>query len=604
MGTLVKKVKITIDTKDNEKGYENYNFLNIVLSQQLLSPNQLRFTMQMKDISKSTQGELYYIPDKLMGEKISCEIETQRFRSDTDMLEEETEFIQFKGIIFNAKVYTRTNMASEKLIDVIAYSPDYLLIDHPHCFSYENDTLKKIVKATLDPYDISNDVNPRTTASIPYTVQYNESNYQFLTRLAKRYGEWMYHNGEKLIFGKIKKLNEKEPIKLRARNDIKNFHLQTDIVHHKVKHAHHDYLKYENSMKSHSEFNLTASFHRLTDEAKSKSESLYKKETFQHLQCSNPEGDGKNPGNPIDELEVSAKAQLFGEKTLQTVCNGSSVRSDLTIGSCIRIGDHFLDGNKNMKQYFEDMLIINITHYAETDGEYSNSFTAVPSKTEYPPYYQSDIFPFASAQRAKVKENDDKEHLGRVRVQFLWQEMQDETLKTPWIRMAQPHGGNDKGFFFIPEIGEEVMVDFENGNAEKPYVVGTLYHGQQHLGDNWYPGSNEVKAIRTQNGHTIEIHDKGKGKGGFIRIYDHDQENYSLTFSTDGKTKIELKSKGDIELHAAKNIKITADEDIDIEAGQKITLTAKSSMILDSGGSLDAKAKGTTTIKGAMVNIN
>jgi len=234
-----------------------------------------------------------------------------------------------------------------------------------------------------------------------------------------------------------------------------------------------------------------------------------------------------------------------------------------------------------------------------------NNFTAVPSKTEYPPYYQSDIFPFASAQRAKVKKNDDEEHLGRVRVQFLWQEEQDDSLKTPWIRIAQPHGGNDKGFFFIPEIDEEVIVDFENGNAEKPYVVGTLYHGKKHPGEKWYPGNNEVKAIRTRSGHTVEIHDKGEGEkeGGYICIYDNKSKNYVLTFSTDEKL-IELKSKGDIKLNAENDIILDAKNNVEIKAGQKITLTAKSSMELNGGGSLDAKADGTTTIKGAMVNIN
>ena len=48
---------------------------------------------------------------------------------------------------------------------------------------------------------------------------------------------------------------------------------------------------------------------------------------------------------------------------------------------------------------------------------------------------------------------------------------------TPWIRVVTPHGGGDKGFHFIPEIGEEVLIGFEGGNAERPYMLGSLYNG-------------------------------------------------------------------------------------------------------------------------------
>ena len=586
MGTLVKDIIIKIGGKDNRKGFEDYHFRNISLSQHLLSPNQLRFTMKMKEFPKHDVAETYYIPDNVIGEKVYCKIETQRYRSDTDAPEDTSEVLEFKGIVFSANVYTSSNPASEKLIDITAYSADYLLMDHPHCFSYENDDLKKIVTATLDPHDIPNEINPRTTGPIPYTVQYNESNYQFLTRLARRYGEWMYHDGEKFIFGKIKKKNEGDPVKLRPRNDVLNFHFQTSIVHHKLKHAHHNYLNYENPLQSDSDVSgLTASgYHRLTDEVKKQATSLFKKETFQHLRCSNPEDNG------INEPEVSIKAQLYGEKTRQTVCSGSSVRSDLTIGSCIKIGDYYFEGDESKKQKFEDMMITGIEHLAEVEGNYSNRFTAVSINSEYPPYYQSDIYPVSSAQRAKVMDNQDPEKLGRIRVQFLWQEEQDANLMTPWIRIAHPYAGSEKGFFFIPEIGEEVMVDFENGNAEKPYVVGALYHGKQKPRDHWYdPDSNDAKIIRSRNGHTILWEDEDDG--GHIRIYDMDKFNYHLTFSTDEKL-IKLQSKGNIELYADGDIIMDAGGNINMHSGKDTTIKVDGDQTITVDGKIDESAGG------------
>ena len=640
MGTLTRKVEIKIDGKD----YKAYNFSNITLSQELLNPNELSFTMQKKKLEQGSEDSDFHVPKELIGAKVELTINAMRFD------ENEEKESKFKGIIFNINVRRSSDMLVEQLIDVTACTPDYLLIDHAHCYSYEEMSLKDIVTKTLDPYQIPNDINPRTTQAIPYTVQYNESNYQFLNRLALRYGEWMYNDGTKWIFGKIKK---KDKVQLDPRHDIIDYRYQAGLTHHKLKHAHHDYLEYENLIKSDSDFpDLTQSgYHELTDEVMNKSKELFTKNTFQHLQCSNPED------NDIDELEVSAKAQLFGKKAVQVVCTGTTLRADLTIGSVIEIQDYFFDTEKDKDDKdHDDLIITSIVHTTEVDGHYSNTFTAVPASSEYPPYYQSDIFPVSSAQRAVVKENDDPEKLGRIRVQFLWQEEQDPKLVTPWIRIAQPHGGDDKGFYFIPEIDEEVMVDFENGNAEKPYVVGTLFHGEHLPGYKWPTGSNDIKAIRTRNGHTIEIHDKGKN--GYIRIYDHEKENYILTFSTDQKLiklestgNIELYAKNDIILNAGHDIKqradntrdsyiqygdtltgetvtIKASSDIKVNAGGDITVNADGNILQEAmgdntvrangnvnlnanadinaqaGGSMSLQASGTNTIKGSVVNIN
>ena len=580
MGTLIKNVTIKIEGIENK----DVLFQNISLSQQLLKPNELRFTMKKMSLDNCIEDKDFPIPKKLMGAKVKLKIEAIRFDKKDVLDDDNPDTISFEGIIFNVSIYRRSDVYSEQLFDVRAYTADYLLMDHPHCISYENKTLEGIISATLDPYDIKNEINPRTTGTIPYTVQYNETGYQFLSRLAQRYGEWMYHDGEDWYFGEIKK---KERVELDARNDVLNYHFQTELVHHKVKQAHHDYLKYEDLSTSAEDLtDLTEEgYHPLTDSAKQKSDERFAKETFQHLQCSNPEG------NDMDELEVSLKAQLYGEKTRQIICTGASVRADLTIGSVVAIGDHFYDDDQTHEFIFhEDMLITQIVHSTEIDGNYSNSFTAVPANCEYPPYAQSDSFPYSSTQRAVVMDNQDPEKLGRIRVQFLWQKEQDAELMTPWIRIAQPHGGDNKGFYFIPEIEEEVMVDFENGNAEKPYVVGTLWHGQQLPGDKWYTDSNDVKAIRTRNGHTIEIHDEGDD--GFIRIYDNEKENYILTFSTDDKL-IKLESTGNIELHAEKDIimKAGGNMEIEVEGDQTVKVKGKESIEVQGDQSIDVKGK-------------
>ena len=544
MATSTEKIEIKIDGNS----YEAYNFLNIVLTQELLKPNELRFTMQKKDLLDSEDDCSFTTPKELLGAKVTCQIISARFDQTAT---QQNEMLKYEGIIFKVNTY-RGEMVSEQLIDVQAFSPDYLLMDHPHCISYEGRNLQGLVNSTLDPYTIPNTIDPQTTDAIPYTVQYNETNYQFLVRLAQRYGEWMYYDGLKWVFGKVQK---KAALELFPRVDVLNYRYETDLIHHTVKHGHHEYMKHENPTKSDKEFaQLTETgFHGLTDQAKLMSKKLFTKETFQHLQCSNPED------NDMDELEVSMKAQLFGEKAQQTVCNGTSVRADLTLGSCITIKDFYDISDTKQGHYNQDELIVcRVVHAVDVNGNYRNEFTAISSSTQYPPYYNSDSYPKASPQRAKVIENVDPEQLGRIRVQFLWQEEQEGGI-TPWIRIAQPHGGHDKGFYFIPELDEEVMVGFENSNAEKPYVIGTLWHGSQLPGNNWPHHSNDIKAIRTRNGHTIEIHDEAND--GYIKIYDHNKDNYILTFSTDEKL-IKLESTGNIALYAVNDIILHAKNDI------------------------------------------
>ena len=120
------------------------------------------------------------------------------------------------------------------------------------------------------------------------------------------------------------------------------------------------------------------------------------------------------------------------------------------------------------------------------------------------------------------------------------------------------------------------MVGFEEGNFERPYVCNALFSACHPVLGDWNPGNNNVKAIRTASGHTIEIHDTESGEnwgdGGFIKVYDDKKQVYELLLSTDGKV-IRLRSKGNIELFA--------DKDIKMEAGNDIKMEAKHDMLID-----------------------
>ena len=573
------------------KSYDDYVFTDFVLTKELLKPNELRFSMRKKSVLKTEQDVAFAISNELLGAVVKLQVKTNRRDQSQNIKSEE---LGFEGVICNL-TSQRDTMSQGMLIQVTAFSPDYFLIDNPHCYSFENKTLNAIVTEAVDEpaHKITLCIQPKMDKAIPYVVQYNENTYQFIARLAQRYGEFFYYEDGKLVFGKV---DAKPAVTLHPDTDVLAYHYDLAMDHPHFVHGHHEYLEYENYVDEAMRY-TGESQHKLTDYVYAHSKDAFTKPTLQNLHASVQED------NDIDQLQESVKAQGFGARSMMMTCTLTTNRADLKLGSKITISEAADQNGGSVKiTNHEELLVVRVVCRGTLNGHFENELTAIPSKAEYPPYANSDVYPVTDTQRAIVKDNKDPEALGRIRVQFSWQELQDENMWTPWLRITQAHGGNDKGSYIIPEIDEEVMVGFENGNAEKPYVIGTLYHGKQRPGDGWYSDSNDIKAFRTRNGHTVEVHDVDQG--GFIRIYDNGKENYILTYSTDEKL-IKLESKGNIELYADNDIIMEAGNDMKIKVGNNRRLdvgnddetTVGNNQKLDVGNDQEIAVKRNGTVK-------
>ncbi len=550
---------------------------NFTLSQSLLSPNSLSFTMH-KGPEENMNEALFTICGQIIGKEITISLETdsierESLKAETDTIAD----ITFKGVILSA---SGSRSSTAYVINVQAYSWDALLSDNQTCKSFEDKTLNDIINDVIDDYSdhLDSEVDSRFTDTIPYCVQYNETNYQFLQRLARRYGEWLYNDGERIVFGN---LPEGESVKLAyPSQDIPSYNVDLNMQHVAFNHVASSYNSYDANQKEGVE-EMQKEYNTLSEQVFQASQNCYVKPTLQNLHS----GGFANSDGRETILNVSTKTQARGQKAGMLTYSGNTYCSKLKIGSTLLIVDNYITNsasNEKSKVNQDEILITELVHYFSADETYSNHFVGVPSACDYPPYSNSDVYPIAQSCRAKVTDNEDPNNLGRIRVQFDWQALLDDEMMTPWLRMAQPYAGGGKGFSFIPEIGEEVMIDFEGGNAERPYVKGTLYNGVGDPDGKWLPNSNsanQVKAIRTRNGHTIEIHDEGND--GYIRIYDNEKENYILTFSTDKKLiklestgNIELYAQNDIIMHAGHDINASADNDIFIAAGNDMQRTA------------------------------
>ena len=175
-----------------------------------------------------------------------------------------------------------------------------------------------------------------------------------------------------------------------------------------------------------------------------------------------------------------------------------------------------------------------------------------------------------------VSDDQDPQNLGRVKAKLPW--LADDA-ETNWARIAVPMAGNDRGFFYLPEVGDEVLVAFEHGDVRFPYVLGALWNGKDAP-----PGKgNDKRLIKSRSGMTITLDDTDGAEQ--IAIADKNGDN-SVVVDVANK-KISLVSSGDLDIQASSGT---------------ITISAKSVKI-DSSDQAELKAQGQLDIGGSTVNI-
>jgi len=211
----------------------------------------------------------------------------------------------------------------------------------------------------------------------------------------------------------------------------------------------------------------------------------------------------------------------------------------------------------------------------------------------------------------------------RVKLKFPWLSDQDES---DWARVLSIGAGKDRGFYCLPEVGDEVLVAFEHGDFARPYVIGTLWNGKDKSTDNNEADKNDHRSFKSRSGHLLEFDDKAseekitlKAKSGaFIIIDDKDKYIHVQDHAGDNKIKIDQKNKaitvetgsGDINIKAKENINIEckklnvkSSDDSSFEA-KNFKIKASANFEANASGSGKVESSGGMTIKGATVNIN
>ena len=282
----------------------------------------------------------------------------------------------------------------------------------------------------------------------------------------------------------------------------------------------------------------------------------------------------------------------------------------------IALGDHFypltlgclieLDGKK--------YIVVQMNGCANSGAE-TLDIEAIPyeDKFVFPPAAPVSPIREAKAQRAFITHNADPLKMNRVRVRYPWQGKteKDEDLEasedsTPWIRIALPMASDGSGFNFLPQIGDEAIINYENGNIEKPYVEGMLYTRAAKEDESTVPYAHKkdkARVISSVNGHSIIFSDPSASSDALNSLSPLMSTIKSFCPTGFIRTELTLKAMGGIEFtdeHGLYSISMSSDKraisidsplgKVDINAFTGITISAPNGNVRIEGKNIDIVA--------------
>lgn len=230
----------------------------------------------------------------------------------------------------------------------------------------------------------------------------------------------------------------------------------------------------------------------------------------------------------------------------------------------------------------------------------------------------------SAPQTAFVADVKDPFAMGRVRIRYPWQKAADQA--SPWVRVSMPMASDGAGFDFKPLEGDEVLLNYENGDIDRPYVAGYLYNGSKKFSTfdaNYNVPNTSTRSIMSANGHTIIFRDPGtnaalmnvispglgflNGMFGFapetkssftkrcnggIELRDSNGF-YSINMSSDSRSINISSTLGNVSLNAFTGITISAPNGNISIKGKNVSIEAGNQVSIKSGTNITPKTNDT-----------
>ena len=443
----------------------------------------------------------------------------------------------FLGVV--ARVSARKDSLDGGRLCVSGFSTTYLLENGENCHSWLDWTLADIVGELCEKAGVKLLANPENRDPVGYVCQYNESDFDFIRRLAWKYKEWLYYDGTRLVFGKPEL---PDAVGLEFERNLISFETGVQTLARPAKVF--SYVSKDDHGMAEPTPDKPSGLDELGHKAFRASMELFREPALQYAH---------SRVHHMKEMELYVKKKQEAETAESHYVECSTKGVWLSVGSVVKLSCSFGKrigsvANASMGEF----LVIDVTHDVGDDRFYGNSFRAIPSVARSLPVRDVGRS-VAETQVARVIGNADPDGKGRVQVQMNWQ---TGNMRTGWIRVMTPDGGGsenvptNRGFVFIPEVGDHVLVGFRHGDPNRPYIMGSLFNGRTGVGGF---AENHLKSIRTRSGHVIELDDAPSSLG--ITIKDNKGNSVHIDSAEDS---IVVNAEKDITFNAAETFTVNA----------------------------------------------
>jgi type VI secretion system secreted protein VgrG len=468
------------------------------------------FEIQIEALSKQENIDF----DKLLGQACSITLNTyerkQRF---------------FCGVLTNAR-WVGSEVGDQQTYSVyrMVLRPWFWLLNHTaNCRIFLDNTVKEIIEQVFTDFGFSSgtDFKFRTTGNydkIKYCVQYRESDFAFVSRLMEQYGIYYYfeHKDKRHTMVLADSRASHSPVEdlpkvnyhaqlvgyRRVEQQIDSWVSDRRFCTGKFELNDYDYLKPPKKLR-----------------ASKETSELYVRSRWEVY-------DYPGKYEDQDKGEQFAQFRLEAEQALDRRRNAGGDAPSLFAGGLVTLEKHPTSAEN--KEY----LIVRASHHfgnqsygSSAEGDepgYNGTYELLPSDR---PFRTVPLTPkprIHGIQTAKVvaKKGEDKEEIstdehGHIWVQFYWDR---EPKKSCPIRVAQSWASKQWGEQFIPRIGMEVVVEFLEGDPDRPLVTGCVYNG-----DNKVPYA--LPDHKTQSGLKS---DSSKGHNGYNEFMFEDKKSHEL----------------------------------------------------------------------------
>jgi len=462
------------------------------------------FTIEVELVSDDEEISL----DDILGQNVTIRLET----------DDESRF--FNGIV--TEFFQKENIGRTACFGAVVKPWFWLLTLSENCRIFQEKTYPDIIKSVFEDLGFSDYEDQLTGTYSPqeYVVQYNESDFNFVSRIMEQEGIYYYFthtNGKHSMV-----LADDSSVQPNI-GDIPFYEKEETAQIIDVE----GIVKWENYRKirtggiSLGDFDFTTPSKNLSSvTADPKTGSLASLQKFNYPGKYTEQANGKNYTKILMEKENVHYDQKYCEGNTRT----------LYAGSQFKLIDHHREDQNDNYLVVKFFCVLKAEEYfskssGESEESFTSTFTAIPAKVVYRPQCLAVKPKITGPQTAIVVGKSGEEiwtdKYGRIKVLFHWDRYADADEKSScWIRVSQTWAGKNWGAIQIPRIGQEVLVDFIHGDPDNPIVIGSVYNGST-MPPYDLPSNATMSGVKSRS---------SKGGGGFNEIRLEDKKGEEQIF--------------------------------------------------------------------------